>query len=121
MAGVWNFLQWRLVLGDTVLILFYVFLKNWVSVTLLSGTLKQLIKSSMKCSFCIWLARNNKDRTPSAVNCKLNGSSKETCNSASSLSSIKQTTQLVANEKSIRIVCFINKGNTCSQISSCKC
>ena len=55
MAGVWNFLQWRLVLGDTTLSLFYAVLRNWVSAIFLSGTLKKLSKSYMKCSFCIWL------------------------------------------------------------------
>ena len=67
----------------------------------------------MECLFCIWLARNNKDWTPSAAKCKLNDSSKETCNSPSSLSSPKQTTKSVSNTKSIRPVGFISKGNTC--------
>ena len=40
--------------------------------TLIRNTIKKLSKSSMECSFCIWLARNNKDWTPSAANCKLN-------------------------------------------------
>ena len=57
----------------------------------------------MECSFCIWLARNNKDWTPSTANCHLNDPSKETCNSPSSLSSLKQTIKPVSN-------C---KGNTC--------
>ena len=39
MAGVWNFLLWRLVLGDTALSRFYAVLKNWVSITLVSETL----------------------------------------------------------------------------------
>ena len=82
MAGVWNFLLWRLVLGDTALSLFYAVLKNWVSIMLLSETLKKLRKSSVGCSFCIWLVRNNKDWTP-AASCKLNDHSKETCNSPS--------------------------------------
>ena len=67
----------------------------------------------MECSFCIWLARNNKEWTPSATNCKLNDSSKETYNSQSSMSSLKQTTKPVSNAKSLRPVGFINKGNTC--------
>ena len=41
-------------------------------------TIKKLGKSFKKCFFCIWLARNNKEWTPSDVNCKLNNSSKET-------------------------------------------
>ena len=62
---------------------------------------------------CIWLARNNKDWTPSTANCNLNDPSKETCNSPSSLSSLKQTIKPVSNAKSTRPVGFINKGNTC--------
>ena len=67
----------------------------------------------MECLFCIWLARNNKDWTPSTANCHLNDPSKETCNSPSSLSSLKQTIKPVSNAKSTRPVGFINKGNTC--------
>ena len=43
---------------------------------------------------------------------KLNDSSKETFNLPSSMSSLKQTTKPVSNAKSIRLVGFINKGNT---------
>ena len=39
MASVCNFLQWRLVLRDTSLSLFYAILKNWVTITLVSETL----------------------------------------------------------------------------------
>ena len=67
----------------------------------------------MGCSFCIWLARNNKDWTQSAANSKLNDPSKEICNSLSSLSSLKQTIKPVSNAKLIRPVGFINKGNMC--------
>ena len=80
---------------------------------LIRNTIKKLSKSSMECSFCIWLARNNKEWTPSATNCKLNDSSKETYNSQSSMSSLKQTTKPGSNAKSLRPVGFINKGNTC--------
>ena len=66
----------------------------------------------MECSFCIWLARNNKEWTP-AANCKLNNSSKETDNSQFSMSSFKQTTKPESNAKSLRPVGFISKGNTC--------
>ena len=65
----------------------------------------------MKCSFCIWLARNNKDWNPSTANCNLNDRSKETCNSTSFLS-LKQTIKPVSNGKSTHPVGFINKGNT---------
>ena len=80
--------------------------------TLIRNTIKKLSKSSIECSFCIWLARN-KDWTPSAVNCHLSDPSKETCNSPSSLSSLKQTIKLVSNAKSTHPVGFINKGNAC--------
>ena len=81
--------------------------------TIIRNSIKKLSKSSTECSFCIWLARSNKDWTPSAPNCKLNEPSKETCNSLSSLSSLKQTIQPVSNAKSIHPVGFISKGNTC--------
>ena len=67
----------------------------------------------MECSFCIWLARSNKEWTQSAANCKLNNSSKETCNSPSSMSFPNQTTKPMLNAKSTWPVGFINKGNTC--------
>ena len=67
----------------------------------------------MECLFCIWLARNNKDRTPSTANCNLNDPSKETCNSPSSLSSLKRTIKPVSNTKSTHPVGFISKGNMC--------
>ena len=80
---------------------------------LIRNSIRKLSKSFMECSFCIWRARNNKDWTPSAPNCKLNNLSKETCNSLSSLSSLKQTIKPVLNAKSIHPVGFINKENTC--------
>ena len=114
MAGVWNFLQWRLVLkGYYSKSVLCCFKKLGFSNTLIRNTIKKLSKSSMECSFCIWLARNNKDWTPSTANCNLNDPSKETCNSPSSLSSLKQTIKPVSNAKSTRPVGFINKGNTC--------
>ena len=73
--------------------------------TLIRNTIKKLSKYSMKCLFCIWLARNNKNWTPSTTNCNLNDLSKETC--------LKQTIKPVSNAKSTRLVGFINKGNTC--------
>ena len=73
---------------------------------LIRNTIKKGSKSSMECSFCIWLARNNKEWTP-AANCKLNDSSKETYNSESSMSSLKQTTKPWSNAKSLRPVGFI--------------
>ena len=114
MARVWNFLQWKLVLGDTALSLFYAVLKKLAyNNTRIRNTIKKLRKSSMECSFCIWLARNNKHWGPSAANCKLNDPSNETCNSPFSLSPPKQTNKSVSNTKSICPVGFMNKGNTC--------
>ena len=113
MAGVWNFLQWRLVLGDTASkSVLCCFKKLGFSNTRIRNTIKKLSKSSMECSFCIWLARNNTHWNPSA-NCKLHDPSKETCNSPSSLSSPKQTNKSVSNTKLIRPLGFINKCNTC--------
>ena len=89
------------------------FEKLGFSNTLIRNTIKKLRKSSLECSFCIWLARNNKDWTPSTANCHLNDPSKETCNSPSSLSSLKQTIKPVSNAKSTHPVGFINKGNAC--------
>ena len=89
------------------------FKKLGFSNAFIRNTIEKLSKSSMECSFCIWLARNNKDLNPSTANCNLNDPSKETCNSPSSLSSLKQTIKPVSNAKSTRPVGFINKGNTC--------
>ena len=71
----------------------------------------------MECSFCIWLARNNKAWTPSAANCKLNNSSKETYNSPSSMSSLKPTSKSGSSAKSMQPAGFINKGITCYENS----
>ena len=81
--------------------------------TLIRNTIKTLIKSSMECLFCIWLTINSKDWTLSAANCNLNDTSKQTCNSPSSLSSLKQTIKPVSNAKLTCPVGFINKGNMC--------
>ena len=67
----------------------------------------------MEGSFCICLARSNKDWTLSAAKCGLHNPSKETCNSPSSLSSLKHTIKPVLNTKSICPVGFINKGKMC--------
>ena len=64
------------------------FKKLGFSNAFIRNTIEKLSKSSMECSFCIWLARNNKDLNPSTANCNLNDPSKETCNSPSSLSSL---------------------------------
>ena len=80
---------------------------------LIRNAIKKLSKSSMECSFCIWLARNNKEWTLFATNCKLNDHSKETYNSQSSMTSLKQTTKPGSAAKSLGPVGFISKGNTC--------
>ena len=80
--------------------------------TLIRNTIKKLSKSSMECSFCIWLARN-KDWTPSTVKCHLSDPSKETSHSPSSLSSLKETIKPVSNAKTTHHVGLTNKGNTC--------
>ena len=101
MAGVRNFLQSTLVLGDTALYLVYAILRNWVAIILLLGTrLQQLSKSLIACSFCIWLARNNN---------KLDSFSCQ----PSSLSSLKQNIKPASNAKLSCPVGFINQGNTC--------
>ena len=78
------------------------------------STIKNLSKSCMECCFSIWLARNNKEITPSAAKCNLNSSSLETSNLPTSLLSLKQSTKPVSNAKSIQPVGFIIKGNTCN-------
>ena len=70
------------------------------------------IKSSMECSFCIWLARNNEEWTPT-TKIKVKGYLKETCNSPSLRPYLKQSTKPVSKANSIYPVSFINKGNTC--------
>ena len=66
----------------------------------------------MECSFCIWLARNNKDWSPSTASCNINDPLKENCNSPSSLSSLKQIIKPVSNAKSTNPAALISKGNT---------
>ena len=66
------------------------FKKLGFSNTLIRSTIKKLSKYSLEWSFCIWLARNNEDWTPSTANCNLNDPSKESCNSPSFLSSDHQ-------------------------------
>ena len=81
---------------------------------LIRNNIKKLSKSSTESSFCIWLPKNNKDLAP-AANWKLDDPSKEACNSASSLSSLKQTTTNTkpVHASSVQAVDLINKGSTC--------
>ena len=58
--------------------------------TFIRNTINKLSKSCMECPFCVWLARNNKDWTPSTANFKLNDFLKETCKLPSSLSFVKR-------------------------------
>ena len=80
--------------------------------TLTRNNIKHFSKSSMECSFCIWLARNNKEWT-STINLKVKDSLKESCNSPSPMPYPKQKIQPVSKANPIRPVGFINKGNTC--------
>ena len=66
----------------------------------------------MECSFRIWLARNNKELTPT-TKLKIKAFLKETCNSPSLMPYLKQNTKSVSKANSICPVGFINKGNTC--------
>ena len=65
----------------------------------------------MECSFCIWLARNNKEWT-STTNLNVKDSLKESCNSPS-MPYPKQKIKPVSKANSFHLVGFINKGNTC--------
>ena len=80
--------------------------------TFIRSNIKNFSKSSMECSFCIWLARNNKEWT-STTNLKVKGSLKESCNSPSPMPYPKQKINPVSKANSIRPIGFINKGNTC--------
>ena len=80
--------------------------------TLIRNNIKNFSKSSMECSFCIWLARNNKEWT-STTNLKVKDSLKESCNSPSPMPYPKQKIKPVLKVNSICPVGFINKGNTC--------
>ena len=73
---------------------------------------KKFSNSSMECSFCICLARNSKDWTPT-TKLKFKDSLKETCNSPCCRPYMKQNTKPVSKANSICPVGFINKGNTC--------
>ena len=79
--------------------------------TLVRNNSKNFSKSSMECSFCIWLTRNNKEWT-STTNLKVKDSLKESCNSPSPMPYPKQKIKPVSKANSIRPVGFINNGNT---------
>ena len=66
----------------------------------------------MGCSFCSWLAKNNKGWAPT-TKLKVKDSLKETCNSPSPRPYLKQNIKPVSKANSICPVGFINKGSTC--------
>ena len=57
----------ELVLRENALSLFYCFKKLGFNNKLIRNIINKLTKSSMECSFCIWLARNNIEWTPSGA------------------------------------------------------
>ena len=69
-----------------------------------------LSKSSMECSFCIWLAKNNKEWTPT-TNLKMKLYLKEIYYSSSSMPYLNQNIKSVSKANSIFPGGFINKGN----------
>ena len=111
MCGLWNFLQLKSVLGDIALISLCCLKKLGFNNTLIRNNIKDFSKSSMECSFCIWLARN-KEWT-STTNLKVKDSLKKSSNSPSPRPYPKQNIKPVPKANSICPVGFINKGNTC--------
>ena len=80
--------------------------------TLIRNNIKKISKSSMECSFCIWLARNNKEWTPT-TKLKVKDSLKITCDSPSPRPYLKQNVKPVSKANSICPIGFINKVNSC--------
>ena len=78
-----------LVLRDIALSLFCVVSKSQLLIILLRNNIIKFSKSSMECSFCIWLARNNKEWTPT-TKFKVRDSLKETYYSPSPGPHLKQ-------------------------------
>ena len=79
---------------------------------LIRNNIKNISKSSTECSFCFWLARNNKKWT-FTTNLKVKDSLNESCNSPSPRPYPKQNIKPVPKTNSICPIGFINKGNTC--------
>ena len=73
--------------------------------TLTRNNIINFSKSSMECSFCIWLTRNNKEWT-STINLKIKDSLKESCNSTSPRLYPKESIKPVSEANSICSVCF---------------
>ena len=80
--------------------------------TLMRNNIKNFSGSSLECSFCICLARNNKEWA-STTNLKVKDSLKESCNSPSPMPYPKQKIKPASRANSIRPIGFISKGNTC--------
>ena len=76
----------------------------------INTTIKQLSKCSMECSFCIWLARNNKAWSSKEVDLSLK-TPEDSLVEQNPLSTTSKTNSLKTN--SPLPVGFINKGNTC--------
>ena len=80
--------------------------------TVIRNNIRNFSKSSMECSFCVWLARNNKEWT-STTNLKVKDPLKESYNSQSPRSCPKQNIKPDSKANSVCSIGFINKGNTC--------
>ena len=76
----------------------------------INTTIKQLSKCSMECSFCIWLARNNKAWSSKEIDLSLK-TPEDPLVHQNPLSTTSKTNSLKTN--SPLPVGFINKGNTC--------
>ena len=76
----------------------------------INTTIKQLSKCSMECSFCIWLARNNKAWSSKEIDLSLK-TPEDPVVHQNPVSTISKTNSVKTN--SPLPVGFINKGNTC--------
>ena len=75
---------------------------------LIRNKIKNFSKSSMECSFCIWLARNNKEWT-STTNLKVKDSLKEPCNSPSPMQKISETGNQASFKGEFNSSCWFHK------------
>ena len=76
------------------------------------STIKDLSKVSMECSFCIWLARNNKEWVSPNPK-KPKDFPKETCFSPTNRCAERKSSSTAKITGSLCPVGFVNKGNTC--------
>ena len=84
---------------------------------IINATIKQLSKCSRECSFCIWLARNNKAWSSKEINLPLKTPEdplvhQNPLSTTSKTNSLKPNSPLPAG--------LINKGNTCYAKASCR-